>query len=46
MTILGQLYQDEENIQENEATQIDTGNLGVEEKTMIQEILVLMTTIE
>ena len=35
-------YQDEENIHENEATQVDTENLGEEEKTMIQDILDLM----
>ena len=35
-------YQHEENIHENEATQIDTENLGEEEKTMIQDILDLM----
>ena len=34
-------YQDEENIHENKATQVDTENL-VEEKTMIQDILDLM----
>ena len=32
-------YQDDENIHENEATRIDTENLGEEEKTMIQDIL-------
>ena len=37
-----QFYQDEENIHENEATQVDTENLGEEEKTMIQDILDLM----
>ena len=35
-------YQDEENIHENKATQVDTENLGEEEKTMIQDILGLM----
>ena len=35
-------YQDEENIHENEATQVDTENLGEEEKTMIQDILDVM----
>ena len=35
-------YQDEENIRKNEATQVDTDNLGEEEKTMIQNILDLM----
>ena len=35
-------YQDGENIQENEATEVDTENLGEEEKTMIQDILDLM----
>ena len=35
-------YQDEENMLENEATQVDTENLQVEEKTMIQDILNLM----
>ena len=35
-------YQDEENIHENEATQVDTGNLREEEKTMIQDLLDLM----
>ena len=35
-------YQDEENIPKNEATQVDTENLGEEEKTMIQDILDLM----
>ena len=35
-------YQDEENIHEKEATQVDTENLGEEEKTMIQDILDLM----
>ena len=37
-----QFYQDEENIYENEATQVDTENLGEEEKIMIQDILNLM----
>ena len=37
-----QFYQDEENIQENEATTADKENLGEEEKTMIQDILDLM----
>ena len=36
-----QFYQDEENIHENETTQVDSENLG-EEKTMIQDILDLM----
>ena len=35
-------YQDKGNIHENEATQVDTENLGEEEKTMIQDILHLM----
>ena len=35
-------YQDEENILENKATQVDTENLREEEKTMIQDILDLM----
>ena len=35
-------YQNEENIQENEATQVDTENLGEEEETMIQDISDLM----
>ena len=35
-------YQDEENIHKNEATQVNTENLGEEEKTMIQDILDLM----
>ena len=35
-------YQDEENIHENEATQVDTENSGEEYKTMIQAILDLM----
>ena len=35
-------YQDEENIHENEATQVDTENLGEEENTIIQDILDLM----
>ena len=35
-------YQDEENIHKNEATQVDTENLGVKEKTMIQDIFDLM----
>ena len=35
-------YQDEDNIHENEATQVDTEDLGEEEKTMIQDILDLM----
>ena len=30
-------YRDEENMHENEATQVDTENLGEEEKTMIQD---------
>ena len=34
-------YQDDENIHKNEATQVDTENLG-EEKTMTQDILDLM----
>ena len=33
-----QFYQDEENIHESETTQVDTENLGEEEKTMIQDI--------
>ena len=36
------IYQDEENIHENEATQVHTENLGEEEKTKIQDILDLM----
>ena len=39
MTILVKFYQDEENILENETTQVDNENLGEEEKTMIQNIL-------
>ena len=35
-------HKDEENIHENEATQVDTENLGEEEKTMIQDILDLV----
>ena len=35
-------YQDEENIHENEATQVYTENLEEEKKTMIQDILDLM----
>ena len=35
-------YQDEENIHENEATQVDTENLGEDENTIIQDILDLM----
>ena len=35
-------YQDEENIHQNEATQVDTENLGEGEKSMIQDILDLM----
>ena len=31
-------YQDEENIHQNEATQVDTENLGEEENTVIQDI--------
>ena len=34
--------QDEEYIQENEATQVETENFGEEEKTMIQDLLDLM----
>ena len=37
-----QFYKDEENIHENDATQVDTENLGEVEKTMIQDILNLM----
>ena len=37
-----QLYQDEENIHDNKATQVDTANLRGEMKTMIQDILDLM----
>ena len=37
-----QFDQDEENIHKNETTQVDTENLGEEEKTMIQDILHLM----
>ena len=36
------LYQNEENMHENKATQVDTQNLREEEKTMIQNILDLM----
>ena len=36
-----QFYQNEENIHENEANQVDTENLG-EEKTAVQDILDLM----
>ena len=35
-------YQDEENIHEIETTQVNTENLGEEEKTTIQDILDLM----
>ena len=35
-------YKDEENIHKNEATQVNTENLGEEWKTMIQDILDLM----
>ena len=35
-------YQDKGNIHESEATQVDTENLGEEEKTMIRDILHLM----
>ena len=35
-------YQDEENIYENEATQVDTEDLGEKEKTTMQDILDLM----
>ena len=38
----GQFYQDEENIHKNEATQIDTEDLGESEQTMIQNISHLM----
>ena len=34
--------QDEENIHKNDTAQVDTENLGEEEKTMIQDILDLM----
>ena len=37
-----QFYQDEENIHDNETTQVDNENLGEEQKTMIQDILDLM----
>ena len=37
-----QFYQVEESIHENEVTQVNTENLGEEEKTMIQDILDLM----
>ena len=37
-----QFYQFKENIHKNEATQVDTENLGDKEKTMIQDILDLM----
>ena len=37
-----QFYQDEENIHENETNQVDTENLGEEEKTKIQDIFDLM----
>ena len=36
------LYLDEESMHENKDTQVDTENLGEEEKTMIQDILDLM----
>ena len=36
------VYQDEENLHENWVTQVDTENLGEEEKTMVQDILGLM----
>ena len=35
-------YRDDENVHENDATQVDTENLGDAEKTMIQDILDLM----
>ena len=35
-------YQGKENIHNNKATQVDTENLGEEEKTMIQDVLDLM----
>ena len=38
----GQFYQDEENIHKNEATQVDTEDLGESEQTMIQNISHLM----
>ena len=37
-----QFYQFKENIHKNEATQVETENLGDKEKTMIQDILDLM----
>ena len=37
-----QFYQDEENIHDSKATQVDTANLRGEMKTMIQDILDLM----
>ena len=37
-----QFYPDEENIHENETTQVDNENLGEGEKIMIQDILDLM----
>ena len=33
-------YQDKENIHNNKATQVDTENLGEEEKTMIQDVFI------
>ena len=42
VNIVERIYQDEENIHENEATQVHTENLGEEEKTKIQDILDLM----
>ena len=36
-------YHNQENIHNNKATQVDTESLGEEEKTMIQDILDLMT---
>ena len=38
----GQFSQDEENIHKNEATQVDTEDLGESEQTMIQNISHLM----
>ena len=37
-----QFYQDKENIHGNKTTQVDTENLGKEEKTMIHDALDLM----
>ena len=43
MTILvNGFIQDEENMHKNEVTQVDTDNLGEDEKTMLHYILDLM----